>query len=427
MNRIAALLAFVVAIVAFSSAALAERRVALVIGNAAYKHAPALANPANDARAVAAALQRLNFEVTSGFDLGNADLRKTIREFAGKLGGADVALFFYAGHGLQVSGENFLIPVDAAIEIEADLDFHAVRMDLISRQMDRETKIKIVMLDACRDNPFEKQLARSMSKTRSAALRKGLAEINTVGGSIIAFATDPGDVALDGDGRHSPFTSALLRHIETPGVEIGVMLRRVTRDVFEATREKQRPWTNASLTGEFYLNPGPPSAAPPAVNADDRQIEIVLWQTADKSGLLTDYEEYLRQFPSGRFANVARNRVAALKSKTAAAAPSAPAPAPAPAANVAAVLSGRWVLRPVGRESGSPVGSQEYTSTGDRITTWGPQWRGHGTFDGQRGYYDWLFTNGKAGRTTIQLLRPGVLAGQVRGGGIDWDYIATRN
>lgn len=325
MRRIVALFALALGFVAFASSASAERRVALVIGNAAYKHAPALANPANDAKAVAAALDRLGFEVVSGFDLGNADLRKTVRSFADKLAGADVALFFYAGHGLQVSGENYLIPVDAAIQTEADLDFNAVKMDLVSRQMDRETKVKIVMLDACRDNPFEKQLSRSMGKTRSAALKKGLAEIGTAG-SIIAFATDPGDVALDGDGKHSPFTEALLRHIETPGVEIGLMMRRVTKDVFEGTKEKQRPWTNASLTGEFYMKPAepgaapaaaaPPASAPPAAsNFDERQMELAFWQSADKSGTAADYEEYLKRYPRGQFAGMAKNRLEALKNK----------------------------------------------------------------------------------------------------------------
>src|SRR5689334_19088515 len=140
MRRIMALFGLALGLVVFATAASAERRVALVIGQAAYQHAPALANPANDAKAVAAALERLGFEVVSGYDLANADLRKTVRSFADELAGADVALFFYAGHGLQVGGENYLIPVDAAIQTEADLDFNAVKMDLVSRQMDRETK-----------------------------------------------------------------------------------------------------------------------------------------------------------------------------------------------------------------------------------------------------------------------------------------------
>ncbi len=324
MFRVIALIATLFGFV-IASPAHADRRVALVIGNGSYQHAAPLANPANDARAVAAALERLGFDVVSGFDLSNAEMRKTVRAFADKLVAADVAIFFYAGHGLQVAGENYLIPVDAAIRSEADLDFNAVKMDLISRQLDRESKVKIIMLDACRDNPFEKELTRSMGKTRSTAVKKGLAEINTAGGTLIAFATDPGSVALDGDGKHSPFTTALLKHIETPGIEIGLMMRRVTKDVFESTGERQRPWTNASLTGELYLKegetagitPAPPAVPPPssASGFDDRQLELAMWQAADKSGQAADYEEYLKRYPNGQFAGLARNRLQALKNK----------------------------------------------------------------------------------------------------------------
>ncbi len=314
-----------------ASSAQADRRIALVIGNGAYTQAAPLTNPANDARAVAAALERLGFEVVSGFDMSNADLRKAVRSFADKLVGADVALFFYAGHGLQVAGENFLIPVDAAIRSEADLDFNAVKMDLVSRQMDREAKVKIIMLDACRDNPFQKELTRSMGKTRSATVKQGLAEISNAGGTLIAFATDPGSVALDGDGKHSPFTTALLKHIETPGVEIGLIMRRVTKDVFELTGERQRPWTNASLTGELYLKPGDTAGAPqtppqqtataPSTGFDDRQLELAMWQAADKSGQVADYEEYLKRYPNGQFAGMARNRLEAQKKERPGSAP----------------------------------------------------------------------------------------------------------
>jgi hypothetical protein len=161
-------------------------------------------------------------------------------------------------------------------------------------------------------------------------VKKGLAEVSTAGGTLIAFATDPGSVALDGDGQHSPFTTALLKHIEEPGVEIGLIMRRVTKDVFDATGERQRPWTNASLTGELYLKPADPAAAPqtpstaggstiPAAPSgfDDRQLELAMWQAADKSGQQADYEEYLKRYPSGQFAGMARNRIEALKNKPA--------------------------------------------------------------------------------------------------------------
>ena len=253
MARLAALLALVVGMVVGTPSAQAERRVALVVGNAAYRHAPALANAANDAKAIATALERLGFEVVAAVDLGNAGLRRALDGFAGKVSGADVALFFYAGHGLQLSGENYLIPVDAAIRVEADLAAQAVKLDAVSRQMSRDARVKIVWLDASRNNPFEKQLAGSLGARRSGALKKGLDVGGNVANLLVTFATDPGEVALDGEGPHSPFTSALLRHIEEPGLEIGQMMRRVTREVFAATQEKQRPWTNASLTSEFYF------------------------------------------------------------------------------------------------------------------------------------------------------------------------------
>lgn len=314
---------------AIAPAAQAERRVALVVGNGAYRQAAPLANPANDARAVSAALQRLGFEVVAGVDLSNTALRDAIRRFADKLPGADVALFFFAGHGLQVAGENYLIPTDAVIGSEVDLDFNTVRMDFVLRQMERAPGVKIVFLDACRDNPFARELARSMGPTRSAALKRGLAEIGGGGGTIIAFATDPGSVAFDGTGRHSPFTAALLQHLEAPGVEIGLMLRRVTQDVYKATGARQRPWMNASLTGgEFYLKPGTATASPlpppppvsvpqpkaagsppPPTGSGGDAIELALWQAAEGSRDRADYEEYLRQYPNGRFARMARLRI----------------------------------------------------------------------------------------------------------------------
>jgi len=314
--------------------ALAEKRVALVVGNAAYVNANSLANPANDANAVADSLERLDFSVVRGIDLDLAGMRTAVRDFSRELIGADVALFFYAGHGMQVYGQNYLIPVDAELSNEADLDFSALKIDLVLRQMDREPRVKLVILDACRDNPFETQLARSMGATRSAsALASGLAEINPAGGTMIAFATDPGDVALDGQGEHSPFTEALLQHIETPGLEVNVMMTRVRGEVFRTTGERQRPWTNTSLTGEFYLSSQPepvevaslPAAEAAQPSFDERQIELALWNAVADSGQVEDYQAYLAQYPKGVFAAVARNRIAALSAAEVGAPPEPPA------------------------------------------------------------------------------------------------------
>lgn len=320
---------------AASGAAVAAERVALVIGVGAYKEAAPLKNPANDAEAVAASLKRLGFEVVFGKDLNHAQMRGAVRDFARIVRGAKLALFFYAGHGVQVDGRNYLIPVDAKLAEEADLDFSAVDVNLILKQINREAAQKIVILDACRDNPFRSELARSMGQTRSSqALGRGLAKIEAAGGSMISFATDPGDVALDGDGDHSPFTEALLKHIETPGLEINHLMQKVRTDVFRNTRNRQRPWTTTSLINEVYL--APPDAQeterpPPSVErrpnpaggetggARDSALEIAVWQAAEKGGAIADYEAYLAQFPNGAFSGHARARIERLQDQRAAA------------------------------------------------------------------------------------------------------------
>lgn len=231
----------------------AERRVALVLGNSHYQHAATLANPVRDAQAVADLLRRLDFQVVSGFDQTKEQMQATISLFARDVRGADVALFYYAGHGLQVSGSNYLLPVDAALEDETSLDFEAVRVDFILRQMGRETGVRLVFLDACRDNPLAEVLARSGGITPGS----GLAEIpieNGGAGTLVAFATSPDQVAYDGIGDHSPFSAALLAHLGDANVSVTEAMNRVTSDVFKATDGRQRPWLNVSLTTEVMLH-----------------------------------------------------------------------------------------------------------------------------------------------------------------------------
>ncbi|ESY73680.1 peptidase c14 caspase catalytic subunit p20 [Mesorhizobium sp. LNHC221B00] len=236
------------------TAASAERRVALVLGNSQYQHAAPLANPARDAQAMAERLQNLGFEVVSGFDLTKQQTQTTVAQFAKQVRGADVALFFYAGHGLQVLGKNYLLPVDAALEDETSLDFEAVSVDFILRQMSRETSIRLVFLDACRDNPLADVLAKTAGIKGASS---GLAEIpieNGGAGTLVAFAASPNQLAYDGSGEHSPFTTALLQHIGESNVSITEAMNRVTSDVFKATARKQRPWINVSLTTEVVLH-----------------------------------------------------------------------------------------------------------------------------------------------------------------------------
>lgn len=253
----------------------AEKRVALVVGNSAYVNASPLPNPVNDAGEVAKALTEAGFQVVLGLDLDKRAFDKKVQEFAGALDGADVALFFYAGHGLQVAGRNFLVPIDASMAKERDLDFEGISVDFVLKQMeiDRDNKTNVVFLDACRDNPLARNLARSMG-TRSLNVGKGLAQVETGVGTFIAYSTQPGNVALDGDGANSPFTTALVKGIRGSDRNLTAVMVDVRKDVLAATQGKQVPWDHSSLTGDFYFHlaaaPGaiPGGGAPPPASAD---------------------------------------------------------------------------------------------------------------------------------------------------------------
>lgn len=317
------------------------KRVALVIGNGAYEHTVALPNPANDAEVMAGKLRGLGFDVVSGMDQTYGDMRRTVMEFAKKAYGADIALLFYAGHGMQIAGQNLLVPIDARIEDETSLDFETISIDFVLRQMSKDVKVQMVFLDACRDNPLARTLARRMGPSRSGNVGTGLAEINldntSAEGKVIAFATSPGDVALDGDGSNSPFTAALIKHIDTPNASISTIMNRVTGDVYQETEKRQRPWVNASLIGEVFLNkqdnaastqvaslgaaatatPQPTVTAPSSAAAQsnlDWDREKLVWNTVKESNTIADYEAYLSAYPNGTFTNFARNSIKRLKS-----------------------------------------------------------------------------------------------------------------
>jgi uncharacterized caspase-like protein len=260
--------AFLFAAVATGAWAAPGKRVALVIGNGAYQFTAPLSNPANDAADMAAALKRLGFEVIEGRNLDESGLRRTIKRFAEALTGADVGLFFYAGHGLQVAGHNYLVPVDARLENAAGLDFELIRLDIVHRTMERETKTNVIFLDACRDNPLSRNLARSMG-TRSSQIGKGLAVVESGVGTLISFSTQPGNVALDGEGRNSPYAASLIKHIGDPKEDLSTLLIQVRNEVMAATRDQQIPWEHSALRSKFYfvgLPPPPPApVAKPAV------------------------------------------------------------------------------------------------------------------------------------------------------------------
>ena len=311
-RALAAAFAFAACCAAAFSAA-AAGRVALVVGNGAYAHAPRLANPVNDAADMAEALRGLGFEVVLGLDLDREGFYDKLATFADASRGAEAALFFYAGHGLQVDGANYVAPVDVALTSTLALERGAVELETVMRRMRGETNL--VFLDACRDNPLAAAGTRGVGR--------GLARVEDMRrGALIAFATRPGGVAADGDGRNSPFTAALLEHIGRPGESVTDMLTSVTATVLERTAERQEPWVSLSLTRKFYFAPGEaPLAgtvaapgAPPAPSHGEALIaaDRVFWESISGSGDAADFEAYLEAFPSGVYAALARNRLARL-------------------------------------------------------------------------------------------------------------------
>ena len=297
MSYIRVLSAALAAALLLAAPAHAEKRVALVVGNSAYKQANPLPNPVNDASEIASALKASGFDVILGVDLDKRTFDTKVRDFAELLESADVAIFFYAGHGLQVAGRNYLIPVDARLAGERDLDFDAENLDFILKQMElgRADKTNIVFLDACRDNPFAQNLARSMG-TRSASIGKGLAQVDTGVGPFIAYSTQPGNVALDGKGKNSPFTAALAKHVREPGRDLTSVMIEVRKDVLAATDGKQVPWDHSALTGEFYFQPtaaqqrsaatapneAPSPAAPAQRNPEETANIVALAQARER-------------------------------------------------------------------------------------------------------------------------------------------------
>src|SRR6185436_18101951 len=231
-----------------------ERRVALVIGNGTYEEAGTLTNPVNDASDIAARLKGLGFEVIEGNDLGKRELERKIGEFSDALEGAGAGLFYYAGHGLQVDGRNFIVPVDAKLDEPTKLRLETVQIDDILDIMEQQTTISLVFLDACRNNPFVRKLKRTATN-RSATALAGLAQFDSTRGSFIAFSTAPGSVAMDGAGRNSPFAAALLKHIGDPGQSINDLMIAVRRDVVAETGDAQRPWEQGSLLDRFEFVP----------------------------------------------------------------------------------------------------------------------------------------------------------------------------
>lgn len=294
------------------------RRTALVIGNGAYKVSP-LPNPVNDARLVAASLAAARFKVIKLENATQEQMLKGITEFGDEIENGGVGLFYFAGHGVQLRGENFLIPVDAKIDREEEIRTRAVNaQEVLDRMATAGNSLNLVFLDACRNDPFPR-------RTRAAS--QGLAKMDAALGTLISFATAPGAVAEDGSGRNSPYSRHLAESLRIPGLRVEDVLKRVRTRVREDTKGRQVTWDNSSIEGDFYFLPSA-DAATPAAPTGAAGAEIALWNSVQDSNDPRELEIYLRRYPNGKFAAIAKQRIDSARASDSA----RPAPPARPAA-----------------------------------------------------------------------------------------------
>jgi hypothetical protein len=284
-----------------------EPRAALVIGNSTYREVP-LRNPVNDVRAMAKTLRELGFTVLAHENANKRTMEAAIIEFGRRLADGGVGFFYYAGHGLQVRGRNYLVPIDAEIESEAVTRIAAVDVDLLLEQLaEAKNRVNIVILDACRNNPFERRL-------RGAS--RGLAAVDAARGTLVAYATAPGSVAADGAGTNGLYTEELLQALRVPGLKVEEVFKRVRIGVAERSKGAQTPWESSSLTGDLVVNVTvnvtTVAATPPATTADR---EALFWASIKDGTDPAGFEAYLKQYPNGVFAPLARQRLAGLAGK----------------------------------------------------------------------------------------------------------------
>jgi len=289
------------------------RRTAFVIGNSDYRHVQKLLNPSRDAKAIAATLSRIGFDVTTVIDGDKATLANALSRFSKDSAGSDIALFFFAGHGIQVDGENYFLPVSTRADMGDAVIHDALSLNEVRRQLRKASPgLTIFLLDACRDNPFGASAKRRPWGTREpVVLRPGLAQVQSAAGMLIAYATQPGRLAYDGMREHSPFTASLLRHLEEPSLEIRLMLGRVREDVVLHTDGAQIPWVEEAVLGEFYFSEGDGAVA--MADGNGKLDDITFWRSIWRSSSAADYEAYLAQYPKGTFAALAENRLKMLK------------------------------------------------------------------------------------------------------------------
>ena len=293
--------------------AFAEKRVALVLGNSAYQNVARLPNPVNDGTVIAATLKNAGFDVVEErHDLPAAETRRALRDFADRARDADIAVVYYAGHGIEVDGTNYLIPVDAKLERDTDVYDEAFSLDRVLLAIEPAKQLRLVILDACRDNPFAKNMKRTVA---SRAIGQGLAKIEpTSPNMLIAYSAKAGSTALDGDAKNSPFTMALAKHLTTPGLDVRRAFGFVRDEVLKTTSYRQEPFVYGSLGGEDVpLVPVKATASPANPQADIRRDYELAQQVGNKAAL----NAFLAQYPDGFYAELARSQLAKIAAEEA--------------------------------------------------------------------------------------------------------------
>src|ERR1700729_134376 len=287
----------------FADPARAEKRVALVIGISNYQQVPRLANPVRDADAIAGLFKKAGFDVVDEKrDLGIADMRRVVREFSEKSRDADVAVVYYAGHGIEVDGTNYLVPSDAKLVSDFDVEDETVSLDRLLRALDPVKRLRLVILDACRENPFSNSMKKNVA---SRSIGRGLARIEPgMSNTLVAFATKAGAVADDGSGENSQYATALVKYIAEPGVDLRVAFGRVRDEVLKKTSNRQEPFVYGSLGGD-NLALVPQSAKPPETEADAR----IDYEYAAQIGTKDVWDSFLEKHPAGFYSNLARAQV----------------------------------------------------------------------------------------------------------------------
>jgi len=289
---------FVLAVGLFAQASASEQRVALVIGNGGYRSVPELRNSRNDADDISEQLKRLGFAVIDGRDLDRSAMQAALSRFAQRLRGSEAGLVYYSGHGLQINGQNFLVPVDLKMDGGAFTPFEMVKLDDVIEALSYTDGVRLLVLDACRDNPFANVLAQNKG-SRGAGMTRGLAKIERSQGMLIAYSTQPNAVAADGNGRNSPFTGALVREMQVPGLEVATVFRRVAVNVNRETGGAQTPELSVSLLQDFYLNP--------------QESDVSAWQKLGPSASVTDLKTFISRFPTSVMVDAARARLEAIE------------------------------------------------------------------------------------------------------------------